>query len=91
MDPFGSIWDHSGSVQTRKVVGSVRISFFFPGKAQKQIKVLSLFINSGQFVDKFCQFGENKSKKLRVNFLKNVQKSTFDDMNGPRRTVGQQI
>ena len=35
--------------------------------------------------------GGNKSKNLRVNFLKNVQKSTFDDMNGPRRTVGQQI
>ena len=34
---------------------------------------------------------ENKSKNLRVNFLKNAQKSTFDDMNGPRRTVGQQI
>ena len=34
---------------------------------------------------------ENKSNNFIVNFLKNVQKSTFDDMNGPRRTVGQQI
>ena len=65
--------------------------FFFAKKCKKKLKKLQFFVNFGQFLVKFGQFGENKSKNLRVNFLKNDQKSTFDDMNGPRRTVGQQI
>ena len=38
-----------------------------------------------------CMEKKSVPKSTKRDSVSTVQKSTFDDMNGPRRTVGQQI